>query len=70
MVFDDPRLCRSNVHNMPCKWRGRFRGMECLFDVAQQFVDVLASDAQSSLLGFVERPSRSCSLRSLVRVRA
>jgi hypothetical protein len=35
--------------------------MESLFDVAQQFVDVLASDAQSPLLRVVERPSRSCS---------
>jgi hypothetical protein len=35
--------------------------MECLLDVAQQFVDVLASDAQSPSLRIVQRTSLSCS---------
>jgi hypothetical protein len=61
MVFDDPRLCRRNIHNMAREWRGRFGGMECLLDVAQQFVDVLASDAQSPPLRIVERTSLSWS---------
>ena len=70
MVFDDPRLCGRNVHNIAGKWRGRFRGMECLLDVAQQFIDVFAGDAQPSLLSVVQCPRGIAFFPSLVRFRA
>src|ERR1035441_4590319 len=61
VVFNEQDLCRSDVHNIARKWRPRCRGMHSVFDFAKQVVDVLASDAQASLLGAVQCTGSSVS---------
>src|SRR5580692_11728451 len=56
MVFYYSRLRRRDVHHIAPERRGRSCGMESVLNVAQQLVDVLARDDQSSLLGFVQLP--------------
>ena len=56
MVFEHSRLFGSYVDDIAGKWRRRCCGMERMLDVAEQVVNVFASDDQTALLGIVQLP--------------